>query len=938
MLFSDDEITGIPLRERYPWMKDKQFVCVESIEQLQGIVDQAVKAGICVIDLESSGLDLRVYDGVCNTFIAGFALSFDGKTGYYVPVNHGVLDEGKFLRLPELNLEFEPVKVQIQRILDNCVTIYHNCMYDHELLAAWGFKVREFIDAEKEFETVAFGQGGSKIKQAKLAFHCTLIMASLYDASLKSKRLKLLSEQFLHMKMLELTDIFEEGEEIRFYLLNPKTEERTVIYASSDAICTFLLYQHFKHIENEQPFIYHLERRTTFATRQMERNRIRIDVRKLQEFQAILLNMKKEIEEQANQVLGRQINLGSPSQVAKVLYEEMKLDIVAKGKDGQPELNKNGDLKFETDEKSLSRFKDVPIVDLILTYRDINKTLGTYIENLLNRYDRNNEVKLKFLPLRTETGRFAASGGDEAEGTSGINVQALTKPLKPEKKKDKKTGEPLTTEQIIRLHGSGWFLRSCLIARPGYKLVAIDYSGEELRVAANVSREKIWTKEFLEGPGDLHTETAKIIFKTQTPDGTQRDICKVLNFQTLYGGGPFAISQAIGISVEEAKEFQQRLLGGLLDLKRWIDRTKKEAHKTKYAITPFGRRRPLHYINSEDRGEVSKAERLAINTPIQGAGGDIMKMAMVRTNDYLNKHGDEVRMLITVHDELVFEIKEDKLDVHIPELMNLMSLDNILSGVLKWPVPLSMDCEVGDSWEVEYEYFKRNPQQLTKLNDNLRGMKIRALGLDPKTLQPKDKPKAAEPKVEAPKVETPKVEAPKVEAPKAETPKPEAKPEPVKVEAVETTVPEVSTEASVVSLENSDVPDASNFHTGALEEAIEVFRRQHSEGRNSEAAFLLALQRYVQIAPKAPVIGEDEREGKYLMQEYQKSLKAWERYCYVIQTVFTESKLRMLDFLIQQCQDGFNPYTIKTRDGVVVFEGPKLNALKFDILATFHNI
>lgn len=884
-LFTYEQMNGHSIRDKYPWMKECDFKLVKSIEELKDLIDQAIATGLCSLDLESSGLDTRVYDGVCNSFITGFSFCFDGKTGYYVPINHGVETEtGKFIRKKEWNLDVAATQILIQKLIDNCILIFHNCLYDHEIMQQWGYNIRKFV-------------AGSEGKGNKIAFHDTLIMARLHDASSKQIGLKFLSEHFLRRKMLELDgDVFAKGEDIKFHTLDPN-DDITVVYAASDAICTFGLYPIFKHIEGEQGIIYNIERQVTFAVRQMERNRVCIDVDKLREYKVDLDDLRIRIEREANELVGDPINLSSPKQVGDILVNKYSLRELV---DPIEKDQKTGEFKIHTDSEYLEKYKDqYPLIRLILMHRDITKTMGTYIENLLET-DRNNEVKFQFIPTRTDTGRFASPGGKPGSGFNGTNIQAMTKPT------DAKKTKGLTIDQIVEQFGSGFFLRSTIKARPGYKLAAIDYSGEELRVAANVSKEPLWIKEFLEGDQDLHTITARAIFGVEKPDKDQRGLAKTCNFQTLYGGGPKALAEKANIPVQEAKKHQQRMMGGLKQLKAWIEKEKADAKARGYALTPFGRRRPLNIVDPKDFKEVSRAERLATNTPIQGAGGDIMKLAMVRTHDYCMKHPDEVRMLITIHDELVFEVKEDLLSTHLPALMNLMSLEEILKNKMGWKVPLSMDCEVGDSWNVEYEYFEENPQDIAKLNADLRDMKARQFNLDKVTLQPL---KSDEKPVESKKEEFLAIE---------ETPAPK--------KSFNDTALAAAMKAFAEHVQKNDIP-------------VEGEPPVQLDPVLMEGAFKEGLSKYLELCPG--MISDDEKEmtGGELHLQVQKAPFSWKKYVYVMQSEsMTEDKMMLVEYLINICKGGNNSFVFKSKIGEVLWDESKINAVKFDILASYFNI
>jgi DNA polymerase I-like protein with 3'-5' exonuclease and polymerase domains len=953
-LFSSEEITGKPLEESYPWMKNKKFVCVRSSEEVKPIVDAAIASGLASLDLETSGLDTRVYDGKCNIFIAGFCISYDGETGYYIPVNHGFMDDGVFVRKPELCVNLEEIREEIQRLLDNCICIYHNSIYDHAVLEGNGFKIPEFANPEVKMPVKI---GKKTVNVRKLAWEDTLCLAYLWDSSIKNKGLKNLSETRLGMKMIELKELFQEKGDVMFHCLDPHAKNCTA-YACSDAICTYLLFKFLKHVKEEQAFIYYVELRCSISTREMGKNFSRVDIDKAKRFKSLLLSIQDDVQRDANTLLKREINLASPQQVGEVLVNEFKIDVTAKNDDGTVKKSDKGKVSYETGVDELLPYaKQCPFVDLVLTYRDINKTVGTYLNNFIERVDENGEVRFKFQQWLVETGRFSCSGGEAYEGYSGVNIQALTKPLKEKDKKNEETGQLYTIEELVRLKGSGFFLRSCIIPRPGSKIVAIDYSGQELRVAANISNEKIWIDEFLNGKGDLHTETAKVIFHTQTPDEKMRDICKVVNFQTLYGGGPKALSDSLGISFDEAKDFQQKMLGGLKQLKAWMERTKKRAHETKYAETPLGRRRKLFGIDSQDRMEVSKAERNAINTPVQGTGGDMMKLAMVLVREYIAKiPKDEVRMLFTVHDELVFEIKEDKLDTHIPELMNIMSLETVLHKTLGWPVAISMDCEVGSSWEVEYEYFKKNPKTLEKLIPTLQFAKCRSMGYDPKTLQAppkKDEPKPVQSATSAPSPPAQAKKAPSSIADDLMKAVDAFGDVPTTSEA--DTVKEIMTDPAEVAVavaehehEELEIINSDNFDPVALDKAISAFliscsnkndEIKDASGVDIQKSFLIGLSVYVRTVKKE-IIPHLEKviTGESLTKKMKNYPESYQDYCYTFKGEYDNYRESQLDFMLRFCTCGITNYTVVSKSGDVLREGKNLNSYMFNVLAEFFNI
>jgi hypothetical protein len=188
------------------------------------------------------------------------------------------------------------------------------------------------------------------------------------------------------------------------------------------------------------------------------------------------------------------------------------------------------------------------------------------------------------------------------------------------------------------------------------------------------------------------------------------------NFSILYGAGPRRLSAVSGVSEMEAKRMLTTFFQGLPTLKRWIDGVIRQSRKSKRISTIFGRTRPLNmFYDSGDRGLEAHGDRCVPNTHIQGSCADIMKTAMARVHNwiYTNNYQDDIRILLTMHDELVFEIREDMLDFYIPNLNQIMILKDVLQDVFHWPVPLKVDAEYGDSWHCDHDYFEEHPEAQT---------------------------------------------------------------------------------------------------------------------------------------------------------------------------------------------------------------------------------
>jgi DNA polymerase I-like protein with 3'-5' exonuclease and polymerase domains len=445
--------------------------------------------------------------------------------------------------------------------------------------------------------------------------------------------------------------------------------------------------------------IYNLEKRTMFAVMEMEGNLVKIDKEYLEGLKVKAEKRLREIENNIYDLVERRFNIGSPQQIGKVLFEELgyKYPLKKKTASGQ----------YITDSATLERISDVyPVVKKIVEFRALGKLLSTYINNLLLNCDEDNCVKLNFKQTGTDTGRFSSPGGRglAVDGFSGVNVQAIPK-------------EP--TEENPDLD-----LRRAFIAREGKTMVAIDYENEEMRIATNLSNETTWMDAIKAGV-DFHTSTGGIIAGKDPKDvlKSERKIGKTVNFLALYLGGPLTLSRQAKVPLPEAKKILAAFFAGLPRLKKWIDTEIIRARKTKIVKTVFGRTRLLsRFYGSGDKALESHGDRCSINTQVQGAAADIMKAVMSRLRSWIirNNLQDDVKMLITMHDELVFEIPTEKIEVLVPEIAKIMMLKEVITDQLKWTIPLTVDIKYGDSWRVKNVFFKDFPKIKETLNEPLR--------------------------------------------------------------------------------------------------------------------------------------------------------------------------------------------------------------------------
>ena len=733
-----------------PWMQDKVFVLVNDIGLLKDLVTEAIKTGLCVVDIETQGLDNRVYDGKPVHGIVGIALCFDGEVGYYIPARH-ISAHDDISNAENGNLPWEIVKEQVQRILDECVIIYHNATFDVETLWAEGFEVPE---AAGKFED-------------------TQVAGWLIDSNLKRISLKAMSKDQLDMVMINFKQLFpEDAKDLRFEDLHP---EESYIYAASDGICTWLLWDKYKDntILLAQKFIYKVEKMLVAVLRRMQRHKILIDVEYLRKLDADLETQCAQFVEDIHRLCGNNtFSIDSAKQLGEVLFDQLLIPnsgLTASEKQWKTDRQTLEDL----DKKYKGKY---PALTMVVKYRQLMKLRGTYLGNLINNVDRNNEARFGIKACGAPTGRFAAPGGDPSQGFSGVNSQAIPKVKK---------GKPN--------------IRKAFVARPGFVIVAIDFAGVELRIAGNLSGEGKWINEFnhldcikkyendhevvdwsilwhhcpycRKKMGDIHSQTAMDVFGSA--EEKYRNQSKGVNFGILYGAGGRTIAANVGVSDDEGFRIVKTFKDALPGINSWIKRQHRAAKKNLMVKTAFGRVRLVPEMLSEDQRIRSFGERTAVNTVVQGASADITKIAMVGCDKVIRKRGwvEHCRLLLTVHDEIVFEVRDTMLDEILPVLGITMSKCQPKG----WKIPLTVDIEYGDSWgTVGIAWKPPAPRVIPRRPEVAPLWDDEDLEVSP-----------AQVSRPAPEISTPKVTKPAPESGSSETVATEASPEPAPTPQVE---------------------------------------------------------------------------------------------------------------------------------------------------------
>ena len=382
----------------------------------------------------------------------------------------------------------------------------------------------------------------------------------------------------------------------------------------------------------------------------MELNGIRVDT-------TILEDMKKDIKEKiadiSNKIYnlaGKEFNISSPKQLGEILFDELKLPHAKKNKTG-----------YVTDQNVLGKLVEYPIVRLILEYRLLNKLYTTYLEGILNTVSSDGKIHTIYTQAITRTGRL-----------SSIEPNLQNIPVRNE---------------------FGKLIRKAFVPENDSLILSSDYSQIELRIFAHLAKVDELINAFKNNM-DIHTKTAMDIFKVPKENVTKdmRRQAKAVNFGILYGISPFGLAEDIGISPKEAKKFIETYLETYPGIKDYMNKEIEEAHKNGYVLTIMNRKRTIEELTSSNYMQRSMGERMALNTPIQGSSADILKKAMIEIDEAFTKEKIESTMLLQVHDELIFNVKNNEL-AKVKEIVK-----NIMENTIKLSVPLVVDISAGANW------------------------------------------------------------------------------------------------------------------------------------------------------------------------------------------------------------------------------------------------
>ncbi|HWL07198.1 MAG TPA: DNA polymerase I, partial [Planctomicrobium sp.] len=510
---------------------------------------------------------------------------------------------------------------------------------------------KTLVNQNIKFDWLVMRQAGINIAQHGVD---PMIGDHLLEAGARSHGQNELAVRYLSQRMIPITDLIGKGKKQK--KMSEVGVEKVAEYASEDADVALQLADIIEGKLKETQLwdlYWNLERRLIPVLVEMEWNGIRINVDELKRQSEMVTVRLKELMTEIHGAAGREFNIDSPKQLAGILFDELKLPVQRKTKTGN-----------STDQEVLEKLAPLhPLPRLLIEHRMLSKLKGTYLDPLPGM-------------VNPHTGNLHTSFSQTAAATGRLS-----------------SNDPNLQNIPIRTPEGSCIRRAFIPSRPGWKLVCLDYSQIELRMLAHFCQDAALLSAFRNGE-DIHTAVASQVYGIPQSEVTsaQRRVAKAVNFGVIYGQTSFGLAATLGISKDEAGQFIDDYFTKYASVQTFIESTLDECLRTGYAQTILGRQRKIDGIRPKIFGNLNLPERTAVNAVIQGSAADLIKQAMINVFDRLQREKHPARMLLQIHDELVFEVPEEL----VPSLVSLAREE--MSTALKLDVPIVVDAKAGENW------------------------------------------------------------------------------------------------------------------------------------------------------------------------------------------------------------------------------------------------
>lgn len=623
-------------------IKDNEYTLITDEKTLQQWIDGAYEAGILVLDTETTSLTPMMAD------LVGISLSYEVGRAAYIPLGHvdGKAGTGDLFGAPsppddevDGNIPQLPMDVVLNKLKPiltdpTVIKIAHNMKYDWQMFATRGVEITPCDD--------------------------TMLISYVLDGAQHSHGMDNLSKLHLNFEPIKYEEVVGKG--VNQITFDQVPIEKALEYAAEDAEITLRLYHVLKPrlAREKMVSVYEtIERPLIPVIARMEMEGIKVDPSILRDMSTEFGKNLHALELEIYELAGVEFNVASPKQVSEILFDNMGLKGAKKTKTGAWSTSVRVLEKLAADGHE--------IVEKILEHRALSKLKSTYTDSLQTKIcAATGRVHTSFAMAHTSTGRLASSDP---------NLQNI----------------PIRTEDGRRI-------REAFVPEDGYVLLSADYSQIELRLAAEMAGVEALKQAFCDDV-DIHRLTASQVFgiPLEEVDSETRRRAKAVNFGIIYGISGWGLAKQLGCEASEANEFIKAYLNKFHELQTYFDVTKEQARAQGYVETLYGRKCYIRGIQEKNPAMKGFAERQAINAPLQGTAADVMKLAMVKMPTALEEAGLSARMLLQVHDELVFEVPKNEIE-GMKELVCRVMENAYQTAGVHITVPLDVEADAGSSW------------------------------------------------------------------------------------------------------------------------------------------------------------------------------------------------------------------------------------------------
>lgn len=627
-------LKNIPVAEtRNTADKELRYTLIEDEKDFQALKAKLAKKKEWAFDFETTGTDPLKASPI------GISFSFAEKEAFYVAFSHASDD---LFTSPESSAKTGRKKSKSTLSAKTCLNSLKELFEDPKI---------HKIGQNLKYEILILRKLDIRLKGV---YFDTMVASYCLNPAKPNHNLDDIAMEHLEIRITPITELIGQGRneismtEVDIDVLYP--------YGCQDSDVTFRLAKLLKEKLEEKglwDLFQEIEMPLVSVLADIEYEGIAIDIPLLKDFSREMEKSLDKLTRQIHEGAGQTFNINSPKQLGEILFEKLKLPVVKKTKTGA-----------STDVEVLLELSEIhPLPKEILKFRELSKLKSTYVDALPEMADpKTHRVHTSFNQTVTATGRLSSSEP---------NLQNI----------------PVRTEEGRKIR------RAFVAGAKNRVLISADYSQIELRVLAHLSQDENLVRAFKEG-ADIHRYTASLIFNAKMEDvsDSMRDSAKTVNFGVLYGMGPFSLAKNLGISHDAAKDFIKAYFDRYPSVKQYLDGTIEKARKDGFVSTFFKRRRYIPEIISKDVRAKNFAERTAINAPIQGTASDIIKIAMNRIMERLEKEKFESRMVLQVHDELVFEAPKEELK----DLVKMVKKE--MQGAVSFDVPMDVSVKAGPNW------------------------------------------------------------------------------------------------------------------------------------------------------------------------------------------------------------------------------------------------